>query len=179
MRRTMPAEIETLEFQAEARQLLHLVIHSIYSNKDIFLRELISNASHALDKLRLASFADKELQVDISNPKLEIAVNPEQRTLTVTDNGMAMSRPEAGGVADTRRATAGSGAAATPTRLRETTAAAAARALIIQCGVGSYSCFMVAHRVSLVTRGAGETEATRCESDGQGAYTIGPAEAAP
>ena len=75
---------ETLEFQAEARQLLELMVHSIYSNKDIFLRELISNASDALDKLRLESMRNKDLEVDTSDLHIEIEVDPEARTLTVT-----------------------------------------------------------------------------------------------
>src|SRR5690349_19501192 len=157
----MSTQVETLEFQAEARQLLHLVIHSIYSNKDIFLRELISNASDALDKLRLASFADKELQVDISDPSIEISVDQDERTLTVTDNGIGMSRAE---VVDLIGTIARSGTAELLQRLKgtkETNGVATTVDLIGQFGVGFYSCFMVADRVSLVTRRAGETEATR------------------
>src|SRR5262245_20636538 len=90
----MSAEIETLEFQAEARQLLKLVIHSIYSNKDIFLRELVSNASDALDKLKMATFLDKDLDADVSDLHIEISVDPEARLLTVRDNGIGMSRDE-------------------------------------------------------------------------------------
>src|SRR6187402_823854 len=86
--------IETLEFQAEARQLLQLMIHSIYSNKDSFLRELISNASDALDKLRLEAFRDKDLDVDTSDLHVEIAIDADARTLTVRDNGIGMSRDE-------------------------------------------------------------------------------------
>src|SRR6201990_2169788 len=85
--------METLEFQAEARQLLQLMVHSIYSNKDIFLRELISNASDALDKLRLATLQDG-LEADTSDLHIEIAVDTEARTLTVRDNGIGMSRAE-------------------------------------------------------------------------------------
>src|SRR5262245_30928634 len=90
----MNVEVETLEFQAEARQLLQLVIHSVYSNKDVFLRELISNASDALDKLRLAAFRDKDLEADLSDLHIEIVVDKEQRVLTVRDNGIGMSRDE-------------------------------------------------------------------------------------
>src|SRR5258705_2939042 len=86
--------METLEFQAEARQLLELMVHSIYSNKDIFLRELISNASDALDKVRLESLINKELQVDTSDLHIEIEADKEQRTLTVRDNGVGMSRED-------------------------------------------------------------------------------------
>ena len=85
---------ETLEFQAETRQLLQLMVHSIYSNKDIFLRELISNSSDALDKLRLESLINKELQVDTSDLHIQLEVDKEQRTLTVRDNGVGMSRDD-------------------------------------------------------------------------------------
>ena len=85
---------ETIEFQAEARQLLHLMIHSIYSTKDVFLRELISNSSDALDKLRLAAYRDKDLEVDTSDLHIALEIDSEQRTLTVRDNGIGMSRDE-------------------------------------------------------------------------------------
>jgi molecular chaperone HtpG len=84
---------ETLEFQAEARQLLHLMVHSIYSNKDIFLRELISNASDALDKLRLAVLRDG-LEADASDLHIDIVADKDARTLTVRDNGIGMTRDE-------------------------------------------------------------------------------------
>ena len=90
----MDTQVETLEFEAEARQLLQLMVHSIYSNKDTFLRELISNASDALDKLRLEAFRDKDLQVDTSDLHIDIEVDKEQRTLTVRDNGIGMSRDD-------------------------------------------------------------------------------------
>ena len=85
---------ETLEFQAETRQLLHLMVHSIYSNKEIFLRELISNASDALDKLRLESMIDKDLVADTDDLHITLAVDAEERTLTVRDNGIGMSRDD-------------------------------------------------------------------------------------
>ena len=85
---------ETIEFQAEARQLLQLVIHSIYSTKDVFLRELVSNASDALDRLRLAAYLDKDLEVDTSDLHIALETAPEARTLTVRDNGIGMSRDE-------------------------------------------------------------------------------------
>ncbi len=85
---------ETLEFQAEARQLLQLMVHSIYSNKDVFLRELISNASDALDKLRLTAMLDKELAVDTDDLHIAIEVDRDARTLTVRDNGIGMTRDE-------------------------------------------------------------------------------------
>ena len=163
------SEVERLEFQAEARQLLHLVVHSIYSNKDIFLRELISNASDALDKLRLDAYRDKDLDADVSDLHIEIAVDKEQRTLTVRDNGIGMSRDE---VVDLIGTIARSGTAELLRQLREAKDAAASRDLIGQFGVGFYSTFMVADRVTLVTRRAGQSDATRWESDGEGGYTV-------
>jgi molecular chaperone HtpG len=165
----MNAEVETLEFQAEARQLLQLVIHSVYSNKDIFLRELISNASDALDKLRLATYHDKDLEADVSDPHIEIEVDRERRILTVRDNGVGMSRDE---VVDLIGTIARSGTAELLQRLKEAKDGAASPELIGQFGVGFYASFMVADRVTLVTRRAGEREGTRWESDGQGAYTV-------
>jgi molecular chaperone HtpG len=165
----MTGEIETLEFQAEARQLLQLVIHSVYSNKDIFLRELISNASDALDKLRLTAFQDKDLDVDVSDLHIEIEVDKPNRVLTVRDNGIGMSRDE---VVDLIGTIARSGTAELLARLREGKDTTVSRELIGQFGVGFYSSFMVADRVSLVTRRAGQTQGTRWESDGEGSYTI-------
>ena len=93
-RRSDDAQVETLEFQAEARQLLQLMIHSIYSNKDIFLRELISNASDALDKLRLEALRDKDLDADTDDLHIELVIDRGARTLTVRDNGIGMTRDE-------------------------------------------------------------------------------------
>lgn len=167
---------ETLEFQAEARQLLHLMVHSIYSNKDVFLRELISNASDALDKLRIQSMIDKDLQVDTSDLHIMLEVDPKQRTLTVRDNGIGMSRDEVVGLIGT---IARSGTAELLRKLRESGDAATSRELIGQFGVGFYSTFMVADRVTLVTRKAGGTGGTRWESTGEGTYTIEDVEDAP
>ncbi len=168
--------IETREFRAEARQLLHLMVHSIYSDKDIFLRELISNASDALDKLRLAAFRDKDLEVDLSDPHVALEVDPQARTLTVRDNGIGMSRDE---VTDLIGTIAKSGTAELIARLKEHPESAGPSALIGQFGIGFYSTFMVADRVTLVTRKAGEPEGTRWESTGEGTYTIEPVGDAP
>jgi molecular chaperone HtpG len=165
----MNSNTQTLEFQAEARQLLQLVIHSVYSNKDVFLRELISNASDALDKLRMETFRDKDLEADVSDLHVEIEVDREERRLTVRDNGIGMSRDE---VVDLIGTIARSGTAELLRRLKEANDAAASKDLIGQFGVGFYSCFMVADRVGLVTRRAGTDEATRWESDGESGYTI-------
>jgi molecular chaperone HtpG len=160
---------ETLEFQAEARQLLQLMVHSIYSNKDTFLRELISNASDALDKLRLEAFRDKELQVDTSDLHIDVEVDKEKRTLTVRDNGIGMSRDEVVSLIGT---IAKSGTAELLEKMRKSNDAAASADLIGQFGVGFYASFMVADRVELLTLRAGDTEATRWESDGESTYTI-------
>ena len=90
----MSEQVEHREFQAEARQLLQLMVHSIYSNKDSFLRELISNASDALDKLRLEAFRDKDLDVDTSDLHIDVEVDKDARTLTIRDNGIGMTRDE-------------------------------------------------------------------------------------
>ncbi|WP_447041307.1 molecular chaperone HtpG [Streptomyces sp. DSM 118878] len=162
---------ETLEFQAEARQLLDLMVHSIYSNKDIFLRELISNASDALDKRRLAGLRDESLKAD--DLRIEIEADTEARTLTVRDNGIGMSRDEVVGLIGT---IARSGTAETLRRLKENKESAE---LIGQFGVGFYSVFMVADKVTLLTRKAGEETGVRWESDGDGTYTIETVEDAP
>ncbi|BCI87180.1 hypothetical protein NIIDMKKI_23860 [Mycobacterium kansasii] len=90
----MNAHVEQLEFQAEARQLLDLMVHSVYSNKDSFLRELISNASDALDKLRIEALRNKELNADTSDLHIQLEVDKGARTLTVRDNGIGMTRAE-------------------------------------------------------------------------------------
>src|SRR5690348_13257795 len=165
--------METLEFQAEARQLLQLMVHSIYSNKDIFLRELISNASDALDKLRLESFVNKDLPVDTSDLHIDLEVDKEQRSLTVRDNGIGMSRED---VIQLIGTIAKSG---TAELLRSIKDAKDAPELIGQFGVGFYSTFMVADKVTLLTRRAGESTGTRWESTGEGTYTIETVDDAP
>jgi molecular chaperone HtpG len=161
-------QVETFEFQAEARELLQLVVHSIYSNKDVFLRELISNASDALDRLRLEAFLDKDLQVDTSDLHIDLERDPERRTLSVRDNGVGMSRDE---VVQLIGTIAKSGTAEFLRKLAEAKDAAA-QGLIGQFGVGFYSSFMVADKVTLLTRRAGENQATRWESHGGGTYTL-------
>jgi molecular chaperone HtpG len=165
----MTAHVEELEFQAEARQLLDLLVHSVYSNKDSFLRELISNASDALDKLRLESLRNKDLDVDTSDLHIELEVDKGARTLTVRDNGIGMTREE---VVDLIGTLAKSGTAELRQKLREAKNATASEELIGQFGIGFYSTFMVADKVELLTRKAGESEATRWVSSGEGTYTI-------
>jgi molecular chaperone HtpG len=167
---------ETFEFQVEARQLLQLMIHSVYSNKDVFLRELVSNASDALDKLRLAALRDDLPDVDVSDLHIELEVDKEARTLTVRDNGIGMSYDEVTRLIGT---IANSGTAKFLQELREAEDAAGADGLIGQFGVGFYSGFMVADEVTLVTRRAGETQGTRWTSRGEGTYTLETVDEAP
>ncbi len=171
---------ETIEFQAEARQLLQLMIHSIYSTKDVFLRELISNASDALDKLRLDAYRDKDLAVDTSDLHIALETDPVERTLTVRDNGIGMSRDE---VVDLIGTIAKSGTAELLTKLRQARESGAgseqAAELIGQFGVGFYSSFMVADRVELVTRRAGSDTGVHWASTGAATYTVTDAPDAP
>ncbi|NEW58421.1 molecular chaperone HtpG [Nocardia cyriacigeorgica] len=173
----MTEHVEQLEFQAETHQLLELMIHSVYSNKDTFLRELISNASDALDKLRLESYKDKDLHVDTSDLHIELEVDTDGRVLTVRDNGIGMSRAE---VVDLIGTLAKSGTAQLRKQLSEAKSEAAAEELIGQFGIGFYSTFMVADKVTLTTRRAGETEATRWVAEaGSSTYSIETVEDAP
>ncbi|MFD8605157.1 heat-shock protein Hsp90 [Streptomyces sp. TSRI0445] len=165
----MPSSVETLEFQAETRQLLRLVIHSIYSNKDIFLRELISNASDALDKLRLESLTGSLAEVDTSDLHISLEVDRDARTLTVRDNGIGMTRDD---LVELIGTIAKSGTAGLLEKIKDSKDAATAESLIGQFGVGFYSAFMVADKVAMRTRRAGTDSGTRWESDGEGSYTI-------
>jgi molecular chaperone HtpG len=160
---------ETLGFQAEVKQLLHLMIHSLYSNKEIFLRELISNASDAADKLRFEALSDASLYGTDADLRIRVSFDKAARTLTVADNGIGMSRDE---VIANIGTIAKSG---TREFFQALTGDQAKDAhLIGQFGVGFYSSFIIADRVSLVTRRAGlaASEAVRWESDGGGEYSI-------
>jgi len=170
---------ETIEFEAETRQLLQLVVHSIYSNRDVFLRELISNSSDALDRLRLETYRDKDLSADVSDLHIEIETDAAQRTLTVRDNGIGMTRDEVVSLIGT---IAKSGTAELLATLRAATDSAdlgAASELIGRFGIGFYASFMVADRVSLITRRAGADGGVRWESAGEGTYTVEDAPDAP
>ncbi len=160
---------ETFQFQAEARQVLDLMIHSLYTNKEIFLRELISNASDALDRLRFESLSAPEL-ID-RDDRLEIVVETDSkgRTITIQDNGIGMNRDE---VVSNIGTIAKSGTRELIASLKEKQSSEALNSLIGQFGVGFYSAFMVAERVSLLPRRAGEDKATQWESTGDGSYTI-------
>ena len=160
---------ETLGFQTEVRQLLQLMIHSLYSNKEIFLRELISNASDAADKLRFEALASPELLADDTDLGISIEVDKDNRTLSVTDNGIGMSREE---LIDNLGTIAKSG---TAEFLQQMTGDKQHDAhLIGQFGVGFYSAFIVADKVTVETRRAGleADAAVRWESEGEGEFTI-------
>src|SRR3954469_21711809 len=166
---------ETLGFQAEVKQLLKLMIHSLYSNKEIFLRELVSNASDAADKLRFAALNDNALYGADPDLKIRIALDKAARTITVSDNGIGMSREE---VVRNIGTIARSG---TREFFKSLTGDEAKDAhLIGKFGVGFYSSFIGADRVTLVTRRAGlpASEAIRWECDmghgSGGEYTIEP-----
>ncbi|MEV0009158.1 molecular chaperone HtpG [Streptomyces sp. NPDC047973] len=170
----MPAE--TFEFQVEARQLLQMMIHSIYSNKDVFLRELISNSSDALDKLRLETLRDDTIKADTSDLHIALEADQEKRTLTVRDNGIGMSHDE---VVQLIGTIANSGTAKFLQELKEAKDATESEELIGQFGVGFYSSFMVADEVTLLTRRAGEDTGTRWQSTGEGTYTVESVDDAP
>ena len=167
----MVAQVETFTFQAETKHLLDLMIHSLYTTKAIFLRELISNASDALDALRFEALMKPEL-----NPpeKLEIRLETDSqaRTLTIHDNGIGMSRAE---VVANIGTIAKSGTRELREKLQQGLSDERLTELIGQFGVGFYSSFMVSERVMLVTRRAGEQAATRWDSTGDGQYTISDA----
>jgi molecular chaperone HtpG len=166
---------ETLGFQAEVKQLLHLMIHSLYSNKEIFLRELVSNASDACDKLRFEAIDNPALFEGDTELRIRVEFDAERRTVTISDNGIGMSRDEAvanlGTIA--RSGTKEFFSQLTGDKQKDAQ-------LIGQFGVGFYSSFIVAEKVSVLSRraGAAETDAILWESDGQGEFSISPVEKA-
>lgn len=165
----MSAAVETFEFQTEARQLLDLMIHSVYSNKDIFLRELISNSSDALDRRRFEALSNPALLDQNADLHIRIEPDKEARTLTIHDTGIGMSREEVIRLIGT---IAKSGTREFMQAVRAAKQSELPPELIGQFGVGFYSAFMVADTVTMVTRRAGESVATRFESAGQGTYTL-------
>ncbi|MBP2170187.1 molecular chaperone HtpG [Erwinia toletana] len=166
---------ETRGFQSEVKQLLHLMIHSLYSNKEIFLRELISNASDAADKLRFRALSSPELYEGDGDLRVRVSVNKEQRTITLSDNGIGMRRDE---VIENLGTIAKSGTKSFLESLGSDQAKDSQ--LIGQFGVGFYSAFIVADKVSVRTRaaGAGADEGVYWESAGEGDYTIADIEKA-
>ena len=166
---TVEAQKETLDFQAEVSQVLNLVIRSLYSNKEIFLRELISNASDAAEKLRFEALTDEALFEDDPELKVRVTYDKEAGTLTISDNGIGMSRQD---VTETIGTIASSGTR----KFFEAMSGDQAKdsELIGQFGVGFYSAFIVADKVTLLTRraGLGHEHGVRWESDGEGSYSI-------
>ena len=156
-------------FQAEVSELLHLMVHSVYSETDIFLRELISNASDACDKLRYEAIAKPELIGDVGAPKIRIAPNKTANTLTVADTGIGMDRQE---LIDNLGTIARSGTRAFVARLTEAKDGAG---LIGQFGVGFYSAFMVAERIVVTSRHAGSDEVWTWSSSGGSGFDVAPA----
>ena len=176
---------ETFQFQTEVQQLLELIIHSLYSHKDIFLRELVSNASDATDRLRFEALTKPELLTDSAKLEIRLEVDQEARTLTIHDNGIGMSKKE---LIDNIGTIAKSGTRELSEKMKNAKMKKVQKAqkgkeetsdvgeLIGEFGVGFYSSFMVSKKVELVTRRAGQKTATRWESDGKGDYSIAKAE---
>ena len=159
---------ETLQFQAETKRLLDLVVNSIYTNKEIFLRELISNASDAIDKLHFESLTNREILEGEDEYEIFILPDKETKTLTISDNGIGMTRGE---VISNIGTIAQSGTKAFLEKIKESEGKLDEE-LIGQFGVGFYSAFIVADKVEIITRKAGETAAVKWVSDGAGEYTI-------
>ncbi|SFM21172.1 molecular chaperone HtpG [Marinobacter zhejiangensis] len=168
---TVESQKETLGFQTEVKQLLHLMIHSLYSNKEIFLRELISNASDAEDKLRFAALKDDSLYEGVSDLNIRIDFDEEANTVTITDNGIGMNRDD---VINNLGTIAKSGTAEFLKQLSGDEKKDSK--LIGQFGVGFYSAFIVADRVEVFTRKAGASaeDGIRWESKGDGEFSIEP-----
>jgi molecular chaperone HtpG len=159
---------ETREFQAETKQLLDLMIHSIYTNREIFLRELISNASDAIDKIRFESLTNQDLLEGDSGFEIFIVPDETTNTLTISDNGMGMTFHD---VIENIGTIAKSGTKVFLEKLK-TMGSAMDNDLIGQFGVGFYSAFMVSEKVTLITRAPGQDKGVRWESVGDGTYTI-------
>ena len=162
---------QTMSFQTEAKRLLHLMIHSLYSNREIFLRELVSNASDAIDKHRFAVLSDPKLGSASGEYRVQVSTDSESKTVTINDNGIGMSREE---VIDNLGTIAKSGTAAFMEQLSGDQKKDSQ--LIGQFGVGFYSSFIVSDRVDVLTRKAGEAAATLWSSEGEDEFSIAEAE---
>ncbi|MDQ4135771.1 MAG: molecular chaperone HtpG [Pseudomonadota bacterium] len=167
---TTATATENRTFEADVAKLLHLMVHSVYSDRDVFLRELISNAADACEKLRFEAIANPGFLGDDPKARITILIDAENRRLMIEDNGIGMSRDE---MAEALGTIARSGTKAFMDRIEAAQGAESAQ-LIGQFGVGFYSAFMVADRVDVVSRRAGSEEAARWSSDGKGTYTIAP-----
>src|SRR3954451_11309131 len=171
MTATADIKPESRAFEADVSRLLHLMVHSVYSDKDVFLRELISNAADACEKLRYEAISAPALLGDEPKARITLLIDPENRRLTVEDNGIGMSRDE---MVEALGTIARSGTKAFMDRVQAAQGGEGAQ-LIGQFGVGFYSAFMVADRVDVVSRRAGIEEATLWSSDGKGSYTVASA----
>jgi molecular chaperone HtpG len=169
---TAEPKSESHGFTADVARLLELMAHSVYSERDVFLRELVSNAADACEKLRYEALANEALAAKAGAPLVTIAIDKDKRTLTVTDNGVGMSHDD---LVNALGSIANSGTRAFLDKLAEGGAEDRGRGLIGQFGVGFYSVFMVADKVEVVTRKAGEESAWLWTSDGKGSYEIAPA----
>jgi molecular chaperone HtpG len=169
----MSKHTETFQFQAESKELLELMIHSIYTHKEIFLRELISNASDALDKLRVESITNPELMSPGEKLEIRLDIDQKARTLTVTDNGIGMSRDD---LINHIGTIAKSGTREFIQKMKENKSSEVPAEMIGQFGVGFYSSFMAADKVSILTKKAGEANAHLWESAGDGTYSLSESE---
>lgn len=167
------SEAKVRPFQAEVSQVLKLVVNSLYSHKEVFLRELISNASDALDKLRFRSLSDPSLLPEGSEFRVRVVPNKENKTLTISDNGIGMSEDE---LVQNLGTIAHSGSREFLEKLQQAQREDGNLQLIGQFGVGFYSAFLVAQRVEVLTRAAGSEQATRWSSDAKESYTLEAAE---
>src|SRR3954469_16184387 len=169
-----PTAPESRTFEADVAKLLQLMVHSVYSDRDIFLRELVSNAADACERLRFEAIANPALPGDDPKPRITLLIDAENRRLTVEDNGIGMSRDE---MVEGLGTIARSGTKAFMDRIAAAQGSEGAQ-LIGQFGVGFYSAFMVADRVDVVSRRAGSDEAAVWSSDGKGEYPVGFIDAA-
>ena len=168
---TKADKAESRQFQADVAKLLHLMVHSVYSDKSVFLRELIANAADACERLRYEAIAEPALLGDDAKPRITVALDPEGKTLSVEDNGIGMSREE---MIEALGTIARSGTKAFLERIEagQKEGEGEGNALIGRFGVGFYSAFMVAERVDVISRRAGVDAAWQWSSDGKGAFDI-------
>jgi molecular chaperone HtpG len=162
------ATSESRPFEADVAKLLHMMVHSVYSEKEVFLRELISNAADACERLRYEAIANPALLGENPSPRITISIDADKRQLTVEDNGIGMSRDE---LVEALGTIARSGTKAFLERIQEGKDREEA-SFIGQFGVGFYSAFMVADRVDVTSRRAGSEESFRWTSDGKGTFSI-------
>src|SRR5581483_8974460 len=168
-------QTESRAFEADVAKLLHMMVHSVYSNRDVFLRELISNAADACERLRYEAIANPALLGDDPKLRITLTADPDKRQLTVEDNGIGMRRDE---LVEALGTIARSGTRAFMERMETTQkgeGGTQGATLIGQFGVGFYSAFMVAERVDVISRHAGTAEAWLWSSDGKGTFSVASA----